>query len=479
MAHARPAGTLPRWPQHPARSAVAVALLFCACSGVGALYAVTAYRLDPAVVPAAAAALIAVGLGLWRLEIGLAIIVVVTPFAENAPISDPNGAKLRIALIAWAALLVATQLAQVALQRERVRVPPMFTASTCFIAAGVLAVPFALDVPSAAAKLLLLSGAVMLAFLVGSFLTEWRQLEVLLGAIVLVGLVISVHAIFQYFVGDVSRVGFVGLGGEVEYRITSTFPHPNGLAGFLALLVPFSVGLVGVFQGRLMRAACVLLAALALVAVVLTYSRGALVGLIALPVILLHKKAAWPLIGAAVAVITVMAPDVWRSRVVDVAQIDGPEIATRLDFWDAALHIFAANPVLGAGLNSFGPAYEAVERPGRTFLGGGFLDAPDTAHNLYLTVLAEQGLVGLAALTLLVVSFIAMSIRLARSPDSRVRAMALGLLGSGVVLLVHNFFDATFSDPKTATLVWIMFGAGAAVTLIDSRQRAAGETPPR
>ena len=57
--------------------------------------------------------------------------------------------------------------------------------------------------------------------------------------------------------------------------------------------------------------------------------------------------------------------------------------------------------------------------------------------------------------------------------------MALGLLGSGVVLLVHNFFDATFSDPKTATLIWTMFGAGAAVTLIDSRQRAAGETQPR
>ena len=241
----------------------------------------------------------------------------------------------------------------------------------------------------------------------------------------------SAHALWQYTTGDLSRVGFVSSTGAVEYRVSSFFPHPNQLAGFVVLFVPLSVGLYSVFESKIARAGCVLLPLLALPAAILTYSRGVLVALVALVLVLARSKRAWPAIAAAAALVVLLAPAAWHDRVADVGRLDRPEIATRLDFWDAALAMFQQNPVLGVGLNSFDVAYVDLEQTGRSFLPGSGLAPPETAHNLYLNTLAEQGLVGIAALFLLILAAGRMILALRRSADPRIRGFGLGHAGRG------------------------------------------------
>ena len=181
------------------------------------------------------------------------------------------------------------------------------------------------------------------------------------------------------------------------------------------------------------------------------------------------------LLGYAAAVLVVLlAPAAWQDRVADVGRLDRPEIATRLDFWDAALSMFQGSPVLGVGLNSFDVAYVDLEQTGRSFLPGSGLAAPESAHNLYLNTLAEQGLVGSAALFLLILAAGRMVLALRRSADARIRGFGLGLLGAGIALLVSNLFDVTFVDPKTSMLAWTLLGVGAALQRIDARSRAPG-----
>ena len=152
--------------------------------------------------------------------------------------------------------------------------------------------------------------------------------------------------------------------------MSSFFPHPNQLAGFVVLFVPLSVGLYSVFESRVAKAGCVLLPFLALPAAILTYSRGVLVALVALILVLARSKRAWPAIAAAAVLVVLLAPAAWHDRVADVGRLDRPEIATRLDFWDAALSMFQENPALGVGLNSFDVAYVDLEQTGRSFLPG-------------------------------------------------------------------------------------------------------------
>jgi O-antigen ligase len=464
---ARPAP--PQWSVAGALGAAALV----AAAAAGAAYAFGSYRLDdPTVLPIVAAGLVAVTIGLWRLEYGLALLIVLTPFAENAPIAEPGNARLRVALVGWAMVLVLIQAVRSVLSGKKLEAPPVFVGALVFVGAALASVPLAAAGGAAAAKFVLLAGSVFIYLLIALFLDDWRSLKPIFAALLVVGLLVSGHALWQYATGELSRVGFISSTGAVEYRVASFFPHPNQLAGFVVLFVPLSVGLYSVFESRLAKAACVLLPLLALPAAIVTYSRGVLVALVALVLVLARSRRAWPAIAAAAVLVVLLAPGAWQDRVADVGRLDRPEIATRLDFWDAAVSMFQAHPVLGVGLNSFDVAYVDLEQTGRSFLPGTGLAPPETAHSLYLNTLAEQGLVGIAALVLLTLGAGRMVLALRRAADPRIRGFGLGLLGAGIALLVSNLFDVTFVDPKTSMLAWTLLGVGAALQRIDARDRA-------
>lgn len=244
----------PRWSVAGMLAAGAV----LAAGAAGAVYALGSYRLDDAtVLPIAAAGLVAVAIGLWRLEYGLALLIVLTPFAENAPIAEPANARLRVALAVWALALGGIQAVRSVVSGRRLEAPPVFVGALAFVGAALAAVPFAQDEAAASAKFLLLAGSVLVYLLIALFLDDWRSLGPIFVALLVVGLLVSGHALWQYATGDLSRVGFVSATGAVEYRVASFFPHPNQLAGFLVLFVPLAVGLYHVFESRLARAACV------------------------------------------------------------------------------------------------------------------------------------------------------------------------------------------------------------------------------
>jgi putative inorganic carbon (HCO3(-)) transporter len=437
-------------------------LIAALAAATGAVYAWSAYALSPAALPALLLGGCAVALGLWRLEWGLALILFLTPFSENAQISNPGAAKLRLALVLWAMALVFAEGVRLLRSGEHVTRPPAARAAIGFLLAALLAVPLAENQSTAASKFLLLVGSVVLFALVSLRVRDWRRLEILLGTAVVVGLIVALHALYQQATGHVSRIGFVDTNGAVEYRVTSFFSHPNQLAGFLVVLIPVAAAFARHFTRRWLRVTARLLIPLGIAAIVVTYSRGALVGLLALPLLYVRDPRTWPALVAGVLIIALLAPGAWEARVAGAGDLQRPEIASRIDIWSAAIEAFDARPVTGWGLNNVPDAYLALERPGRGFLGMGAFDLPPTAHNLYLNVAAEQGLIGLTALAALMIALFAMTMRLRRMPEARDRALGMALLGVCVVLALHNLFDVTFLDPKTSTLVWTLFGIGAA-----------------
>ena len=184
----------PQWSVAGALGALAVA----AAGAAGAVYAVGSYRLDdPTILPIAAAGLIAVALGLWRLEYGLALLIVLTPLAENAPIAEPGNARLRVALGAWAMVLVLIQAVRSVLSGKKLVAPPVFVGALVFVGAALASVPFAASGEAAAAKFVLLAGSVFIYLLIALFLDDWQALKPIFAALLLVGLMVSGHALWQ------------------------------------------------------------------------------------------------------------------------------------------------------------------------------------------------------------------------------------------------------------------------------------------
>jgi len=109
-------------------------------------------------------------------------------------------------------------------------------------------------------------------------------------------------------------------------------------------------------------------------------------------------------------------------------------IVERLAHWQAAEAMAQAHPWLGVGIGNYAAAY-----PNFSLLN--WPNALGHAHMIYLNVLAETGVMGLAAYLSLWGAIIALTIRLLGQLSGWQRGLALGLLGAWAHLSAHQIVD--------------------------------------
>ena len=117
--------------------------------------------------------------------------------------------------------------------------------------------------------------------------------------------------------------------------------------------------------------------------------------------------------------------------------------------WRDTWVMFRAHPLTGVGLGAFATAFPIYSQSDGSV-------TVSAAHNDYLQILAESGLIGGAlAIWFIVAVFQALS-RSLRSHDPDAQALALGT-GAGIVgMLVHSFFDFNLQLPSHALLFLTM-----------------------
>lgn len=121
----------------------------------------------------------------------------------------------------------------------------------------------------------------------------------------------------------------------------------------------------------------------------------------------------------------------------------GMDISTgRFHFWPIAIKIFLANPILGAGLDAFGVAFTRYDT------WNGVLRV-EQAHNEYLQMLADAGIVGFLLLAAFILIFFRKASAVIASAHGSRRAIAAGAFAGCFGILIHSFFDfplRTFSN---------------------------------
>jgi O-antigen ligase len=116
----------------------------------------------------------------------------------------------------------------------------------------------------------------------------------------------------------------------------------------------------------------------------------------------------------------------------------------RSHFWGAAVQIFFAHPIIGAGLDAFGNAYPLYD----TWNG---IYRVEQAHNDYLQILADGGILGFSCVAAFIYLFFKKSLRVIRdSRNTFRRNTAIGALAGCFGVLVHSFFDFPLRTPANA-----------------------------
>jgi putative inorganic carbon (HCO3(-)) transporter len=313
----------------------------------------------------------------------------------------------------------------------------------------------------------------------------------IVAAVLLAGLAQALLGLWQYQFRGLGPEHFQVAGGQ--FRAYGTFEQPNPFGGFLGLLWPVAAALAWswlarFWQGRQPRALGAALG-LGLLAGVLgagllaSFSRGAWLGAAAAAVALAVRLPRRALLGLALVAVSGLAgwgllraglvPAGIAARldsfddlalVADVRGITITEanfaVIERLAHWQAASDMARDHPWLGVGLGNYGVAYAHY----------GLLNWPNAlghAHLIYLNVLAETGLLGLATYLLLWAAVFAATLRVIARAAGTTRGLALGLFGAWTHLSVHHLVDNLYVNnihlmlgALLALLVWLQQKTG-------------------
>lgn len=303
---------------------------------------------------------------------------------------------------------------------------------------------------------------------------------------------------------------FAAVGFTDAFRAVGTFPDPHMLAFFLELTIPITAA-VAIFNSclagrqvqffrpgrtRLGRAIFkqVLWGASALLQIIvlgLTFSRGAYVGIIAAASTLALLWISWfvrqrvlarqaqsakrkmqknsaklkILFGAiALGAFTLLAsqPAV-VGRLTDLAD---KSTKGRLALWQTAYETTLAHPVRGVGLGNF----PYVVDPTADYR------LPIYAHNLYLDISSELGLIGLALWLILIIPALR-PLGLGASALATKHFISIAAAVSLIAFSVHGLFDTPLFSPQVLPLLLIVLTLAASANV--KRGGSFVRKPPR
>jgi O-antigen ligase len=455
------------------------------------LWPLSAYAFNPFLLPATVLVVGAAVVILWRPEYGIALAIALSPLL-NAHLSAPAGSNITLPSQPFEflvpAVLAAVLVYGVLISRDgrRLARPRLALAVPAFVGVGLLSSLLAMDPAQTVTKAFLLLAALTVFLGVFQICRDRDRLTVVVAGVVLAVLIAGIQGILQQANGQYSTEGFLA-NGQFVGRVQGSFGHPNQYGGFIAVLLPVTIAVClgrGFPSGLRWLAGFAALAALP--ALNYSYARGAIGALLIGSLIwlcLFKPKAAGFVALSTLIVVLVVAPVQLKDRF--STQDQAGAVSIRADIWGAALDIYSERPLLGAGPNNFPVAYKGLpstlaNASQRQLLHNELLLIPPYAQNLYLNVLAEEGLFGIVALVILLTYAVMTAYRGCRLSDRRGRMLGFGL-GIGIVaLLIHSIVEVTLTTPLMLPLSALI--AAMAVWLWlerDGRVRVVGSAPPQ
>src|SRR2546426_7266876 len=347
----------------------------------------------------------------------------------------PSALTASIALLAGMATLGFFVPTQLSLEGTLTARPREVNLVLLFCLMGLLSVPFAINREEAWLEF---SGTfirciVIFVVIVNVVRTEAR-LKGLIFLAMVAGIWLSAEAINDYRLGLMTVEGYRAAG-----RGTGIFGNTNDMALHLVTILPISVALMLGSKGiarKLLYGAC---AAVMISAVVLSYSRGAFIGMLVVLLFISWKlgrqrrlEIIFAVLGFA-GVVVLLAPDKYGSRLLSIfipsLDAEGSADSRRGELF-RSIYVALRHPLLGIGMGNYQPemSYKGL-----------------VTHNSYTQVGAEMGMTALACYVMFIVTPLQKLGQIARETfdtrrDSRFYYLALGLQASLIAYLISSFF---------------------------------------
>lgn len=390
------------------------------------------------------------------------------------PVTVPWGSELTVSFghlpvtpsdVVIAALLAAYGVQAICLRRYELAWNPWLAALVLLLFAMALSTPEASSLTQSLKEMAKWIEVLVAACLAPAYLKTERDIALVLAITVLAASVEAGFGLLQFML-QLGPKSF-----DVHHRFLrayGTFGQPNPMAGYLNMILPIALA-VGFMKRNIWY---VLAAGLIATASAATLSRsGWAAAILAVVVMASIKWRSWRMglviLGAAVPIVALLSsfgaiPAGVFAKVFSAFGLTPVNFHhyTKANFseveraahWVAGLRMFSAHPFLGVGIGNYPIVYSR-------FHVANFTHALGHAHNYFINIAAECGIVGLVAFGLFVVSGVYLCAMTAiRAPKQSLLApFALGMLGLWASSTFHNLFDVLYVH-ELPTLIGVLMG---------------------
>jgi O-antigen ligase len=305
-----------------------------------------------------------------------------------------------------------------------------------------LAGAYLLSVPGAAVRFTSVQGAmkfvavaVMFVVLEQIFMRDPEKIRSALAATFLSLVIPAVVALVEVPGAEVAT----GPGEIGVARVDGTFVHPNMFAAYLVVIALLAVALLPHLPEWRLGLMAVVAASVPLL--ILTYARGAWIGLyVGLFFIgLAQSRALLLVLFVSTIAVVLLVPSVMSrlsdldvSREREPAEVDANSAEWRIDYWAEVLPLVRDNPVTGIGAEMI---RESTPE-----------EAP--AHSAFVDVIVETGILGITMLLLAIGVLGASLVRAGRRLVAGLpRGMAVASVAIALALLLQLFSESLLTQP--------------------------------
>jgi O-antigen ligase len=296
----------------------------------------------------------------------------------------------------------------------------------------------------------------ILYFIIVNNIKDKKQIKFLVIVMVLTMLIIDYYTCLQ--------IRWMG-GLASRSKINGTFVElgPNELGAFLAICTSVLSGIL-FFEKKSskLRLLIALVIVLNLYCILFLYSRGTylsvMTGLLFISIVKKRK-----LLAVFIVVVLfwqVFLPEKVVERIKQTRSEQGSldqSSQSRLNMWQDALNLFKESPLTGVGY-AVVPFY-------------GLSESQNDPHNIYMKILAEEGIVGF----IIILIFFFLCFRsgwklYVTSTDRFLKGLGFGFSTAVIVTMVANLFGDRFSHLQIGGYYWAFFGLVAKGNLIVERK---------
>lgn len=304
-------------------------------------------------------------------------------------------------------------------------------------------------------------------YLVRTYITTPKQWKYFIQCMLGTAFLVCMIGIYQYiFVPNMHMKEWVDAAQfpKLKRRMASTLMNPNLLGAYLLMILSVVISYILVYvkvpqgmgaQANKRRQDALMMIpifAILFVTMLLTYSRGIWISFCAMILywaIFVERRLFWSLL--AVPLILYCYEGEIASRLWSIFQGQDTSTDLRWALWDSTLYIVRAHPIFGIGWNTFFLVY-----PDYNY----YIQGPHIlmyhAHNLYLNILAEAGVLGLVSFLGVLFGHVYTSIRL--QGDIFRQAAQIGVGALVVAVLVSGLSDFELYSHQVTIVFWQLIG---------------------